>query len=231
MPVRDRRKYPNLQSSAEIISTKILYAAGYNVPENYVAYIDPNALPIGEHVEITDAKSGKKRPLTRADLDEMLLRVAKTGEGRYRVLASKILPGKAKGPFPQVGFRSDDPNDLIPHQDRRELRALRVIASWINNWDLKEGQSLDMYVVEDGRRFLRHYLLDFGSSLGASGDPTEYFHGHEYGFDIKTMTKEIATLGFSESPHEKRSTIISAEVGNFTADDFKPGAWKPTFSL
>src|SRR5262249_35758609 len=34
--------YPNLQSGAEVISTKILYAIGYNVPENYVAYLHPD---------------------------------------------------------------------------------------------------------------------------------------------------------------------------------------------
>ena len=221
--------YPNLQSSAEVISTKILYAAGYNVPENYIAYIDPNSLRIRDHVEIKDAKTRKKRPLTRADLDEMLQRVAKTPEGRCRVLASKILSGKSKGPFALSGFRSDDPNDLIPHENRRELRALRIISSWINNWDIRDGQSLDMYVEEEGRKFLRHYLIDFGSSLGAGRDPTEYFHGHEYFLDGKSIMQEIATLGFHESPDEKQSTIISPEVGSFTADDFEPGSWKSTF--
>jgi hypothetical protein len=167
----DGFNYPNLQSGAEVISTKILYAAGYNVPENYVAYIDPRHLKIGSKVEIRDPKTGKQRPLTQDDLDEMLWRVARLPDGRCRVLASKILKGKPKGPFPQIGFRSDDPNDLIPHEDRRELRALSVIVSWINDWDLKEVQSLDMYVEENGRKFLRHYLLDFGSSLGADTDP------------------------------------------------------------
>jgi hypothetical protein len=225
----DDFNYPNLQSGAEVISTKILYAAGYNVPENYVAYIDPKHLTIGNKVEIRDPKTGKQRPLTRDDVNQMLWRVARLPDGRCRVLASKILKGKAKGPFPQIGFRSDDPNDLIPHEDRRELRGLRVIASWINDWDLKEVQSLDMYVEEKGRKFLRHYLLDFGSSLGADTDPTEYYHGLEYGFDVHSITKEIFSLGLYESPNEKRARIISPEIGNFTNDDFDPGNWKPTF--
>ena len=37
------------------------------------------------------------------------------------------------------------------------LRGLRVIASWINDWDLKEQQTLDMYVEEGGRKFLRRW--------------------------------------------------------------------------
>jgi hypothetical protein len=225
----DGVKYPNLQSGAEVISTKILYAAGYNVPENYIAYIHPDNLTIGDKVEITDSKTGKPRAMTRDDLNEMLWRVARTPDGRCRVLASKLIKGKLKGPFPQVGLRTDDPNDLIPHEHRRELRGLRVIASWINDWDLKEAQSMDTYVEENGRKFLRHYLLDFGSSLGADDNPTEYFHGHEYGLDLGSVTKEILSLGIYESANEKKARIISPEVGNFNADDFNPGSWKPTF--
>jgi hypothetical protein len=225
----DNVNYPNLQSGAEVISTKILYAAGYNVPENYIAYIHPDNFKIGEKVEITDSNTGKPRALTRDDLDQMLWRVAKTPDGRCRLLASKVIKGKLKGPFPQVGLRTDDPNDLIPHEHRRELRGLRVISSWLNNWDLKEAQSMDAYVEENGRTFLRHYLLDFGSSLGADDNPTEYYHGHEYGFDLKSITKEIFSLGVHVSDNEKKARIISSEIGNFTADDFNPGTWKPTF--
>jgi hypothetical protein len=225
----DSSNYPNLQSGAEVISTKILYAAGYNVPENYVAYLDPHHLKIGDKVEITDSRTGRKRQLTQDDVDEMLRRVARTPDGRCRVLASKLLKGKAKGPFPQVGMRSDDPNDLIPHENRRELRGLRVIASWINDWDLKEPQSMDMYVEEGGRKFLRHYLLDFGSSLGADDQPTDYYHGHEYGLDLRSITKEILSLGIYESANEKTARIISSEIGNFTSDEFHPGTWKQTY--
>ena len=48
----DNKDYPELQSGAEVISTKILYAAGYNVPENYIAYLDPDKLEIKPGVEI-----------------------------------------------------------------------------------------------------------------------------------------------------------------------------------
>jgi len=145
------------------------------------------------------------------------------------VLASKIVKGKPKGPFSQVGLRADDPNDLIPHEHRRELRGIRAISSWINNWDLKEAQSLDVYVEDSGRKFLRHYLLDFGSALGAEDQPGEYYHGHEYGLDIRSITKEIFSLGLFKSPNEKRALIISPEIGSFTSAEFDPGAWKQTY--
>src|SRR5438132_451768 len=88
--------------------------------------------------------------------------------------------------------------------------TFRKTTSRINDWDLKEAQSLDMYVGEDGRKFLRHYLLDFGSSLGADDKPMEYYHGREYGLDLRSITKEIFSLGLYESANEKRARIISS---------------------
>src|SRR5688572_4409871 len=225
----DQKNYPELQSGAEVISTKILYAAGYNVPENYIAYLHPDNLEIEEGMEFGEGKS--KRALKREDLDKMLEKAARRPDGTYRVLASKILKGKPKGPFAWIGLRTDDPNDLIPHEHRRELRGLRVIASWINHWDMKEGNTLDMYVDEKGRKFLRHFLIDFGSTLGGGKSPMEYFHGREYAFDTGTMVKETFSLGFYVAPDEKKTALIHPAVGIFSANDFDPGGWKPSFHV
>jgi hypothetical protein len=223
----DHKDYPELQSGAEVIATKILFAAGYNVPENYIAYLDPKNLEIDDGMEMGEGKS--KRKLTREDLEKMLQKAARRPDGTYRVLASKILKGKPKGHFSWVGLRTDDPNDLIPHEHRRELRGLRVIASWINHWDVKEGNTLDMYVEENGRKFLRHFLIDFGSTLGGGKSPMEYFHGREYAFDTGNMVKEGFTLGLYVAPDEKKATLIDPAVGTFSATDFEPGNWTPSF--
>jgi hypothetical protein len=225
----DNKDYPELQSGAEVISTKIMYAAGYNVPENYVAYLDPARLEIKEGVEFSHG--GSKHPFSQKDLTKLLENAAKRTDGTYRVLASKILKGTSKGSFPWIGLRTDDPNDLIPHEHRRELRGLRVIASWINHWDLKELNTLDMYVGEGGRKFLRHYLIDFGSSLGGGKSPTEYFHGREYAFDGPNIWRELFTLGFYVTPDEKSGDLTYPEVGLFSARDFDPGNWVPSFHV
>ena len=38
---------PEMSTAAEIISTKFLYAMGFNVPENYLAYAGPDDFEIG----------------------------------------------------------------------------------------------------------------------------------------------------------------------------------------
>jgi hypothetical protein len=225
----DHKDYPELQSGAEVISTKVFYAAGYNVPENYVANLNPDNLEIKPGLEIGRGK--EKRPFTPEDLKQMLENAARQPDGTYRALASRMLTGVPKGPFAFVGVRSDDPNDLIPHQNRRELRGLRVIASWLNHWDMKEMNTLDMYVEEGGRKFLRHYLIDFGSTLGAGSIPTEYYHGREYSFDKGSIGKEIITLGVFTSADEKTVPITYPALGLFTADDFDPGRWRSSFHV
>jgi len=106
-----------------------------------------------------------------------------------------------------------------------------VIASWINHWDMKEENSLDMYVEENGRKFLRHYLIDFGSTLGGGKLPMEYFHGREYAVDFNNMVKEVFTLGIFKAPDEKEGVLISPQVGIFSANDFHPDHWKTSYPV
>ena len=67
------------------------------------------------------------------------------------MIAGRLLPGKILGGYQYAGARSDDPNDLVPHQHRRELRALRVFGAWTNLTDLKAANSIDALVTENGK--------------------------------------------------------------------------------
>ena len=51
---------------AEVISTKLLYAAGYHVPENYIAVIGREDLRIAPGAT-THGPDGRKRPMTERD--------------------------------------------------------------------------------------------------------------------------------------------------------------------
>ena len=85
---------PELPSSVEVISTKIFHALGYNVPEDYVYYINRSSLVVDPNAEWKDP-SGKKRPITEDDLNHWLGKMARVREdGTVRVLASRYVPGQ-----------------------------------------------------------------------------------------------------------------------------------------
>ena len=76
-----------------------------------------------------------------------------------------VLPGRPIGPFDVQGVRSDDPNDIFPHEDRRELRALQIFCAWLNHNDSDSVNTLDMYYTDDeGRSYVMHHLIDFGTT-------------------------------------------------------------------
>jgi len=114
--------------------------------------------------------------------------VARKPDGTYRVIAGRLLPGTILGGFQYAGTRPDDPNDVVPHQHRRELRALRVFGAWTNLTDLKVANTLDTLVTENGRSIVRHYLQDVGSTFGTGAlGPRDWDEGHEYLFESEPM--------------------------------------------
>jgi len=223
----DPAGFPELASGAEVVSTKLFYAMGYNTPENYVVYFHPENLKLGDKVSFTD-KKGRKRLMNEQDLLDLLEKVEKLPDGRIRALASKYLSGKPIGPFKYKGVRKDDLNDFIPHEDRRELRGLRIIAAWLNHFDTKDGNSLDMYVTENGQSFVRHYLIDFGATLGsASKGPNFLWRGYQYDVDPGVILANIFTLGLYVRPWEKQPGVIYPSIGIFESKIFDPLQYKP----
>ncbi|UCG50438.1 MAG: hypothetical protein JSW58_09490 [Candidatus Latescibacterota bacterium] len=223
----DPKGWPEMTTSAELISTKLFYASGYNTPENYLTYFDPKILRVGD-VMIED--NGEKRSMNENDLRNILARVDTARDGKIRAVASKFIDGKLIGPFKYHKTRKDDPNDLIPHEHRRELRGLRVIAAWLNHYDTKANNSLDAYVEEDGRRFVKHFLIDFGSTLGSEGDePKPVWTGYENTFDPHQVTLNTLALGLYVPSWEKKREIRYRSIGLFDSHAFHPQKFKFIF--
>jgi len=158
------------------------------------------------------------------DLQQILVRIPQTANGLIRAVASKYLPGKPLGPFRYMGIRKDDYNDVIPHEHRRELRGLRVIAAWLNHYDTKANNSLDMY-TDAG--YVKHYLIDFGSTLGSEGDqPLPPEVGHEGPGDLVPIMATIFTLGIYKRQWERQAEIENSSIGYYTAKYFHPKYYK-----
>jgi hypothetical protein len=217
-------------SAAERICTLIMHGAGYNVPCNSIVHFREQDLYLDKNAYFRDF-IGERRDMTEADLEEALNKLRRLEDGRYRGLASLFLEGEPLGPFLYTGTRKDDPNDIIPHEMRRELRGLRVIASWFNHVDVKDINALDMYLRnKEGDGFVKHHFLDFGSAMGSGDFVNGPFRvGHEYIYDAKATLKSFFTLSIWQRPWDASGRIPYEEVGYFEADLFEPHRWKPNF--
>jgi hypothetical protein len=222
----DGPNWPELTSSAEVISTKILYAAGYYVPQNTITFFDPDQLVISDDAEVRDG--GGARPMQRSDIDEMLAPYPRQRGGRIRAMASKFVDGRPLGPFDFQGRVSDDPNDRVRHEHRRELRGLRVIGSWLNDADRRAANTLLVYTDE---QYIKHYLIDMGSTLGANASGIHRpIHGQAYMIDQRLIPQAWLSFGAFEFPWlDYDPTPMYPSVGYFRADVFKPGEWVPTY--
>ena len=220
---------PEMASAADVISSKFFYALGYNVPENYVIHIDRGQLTVAEDAVIKDER-GRKRPIRAQDIDAMLAKVPHSRDGSYRALASLFVPGKPVGPFRYHGTRSDDPNDLVPHENRRDVRALRTFCAWLGHDDSKALNTLDTLVEENGIRFVRHYLIDFGASLGsASFEANSPRSGNTYLFAWKPAAAEFASLGLYIPKWQRAKYPAIPAVGRFEYKVFDPVRWVPEY--
>jgi hypothetical protein len=225
----DPPEFQELCSAADVIGSKAFYALGYDTPENYVVHFRLENLVIAPGVTWRDP-SGKKHPLTRHVLNQMLRPQPKAADGTYRALASRWIAGDIIGPFSYRGVRTDDPNDTVPHEDRRELRGLRVFAAWLNHTDTRSINSMDSVVSANGVRYIQHHLLDFGSILGSNGvGPKPTWSGHQYALDTKGAGLQAVTLGLFPPPWSRSDYPKLRGVGLFDSWSFDPVAWKQNY--
>jgi len=219
---------PQMATSAEVIGTKFFYAFGYNVPENYLTYWRP-VYQIDSEAEV-QWESGHVERLSNAYVKDVLKSVTQRPDGTIQVLASKLLPGRPVGPFDFQGIRLDDPNDIFPHQDRRELRGLRLFAAWLNHNDSDSVNTLDMYESGQGGSFVRHNLIDFGTVMGSGSiQPHARRVGNEYYIEFKPALKAAATFGIWDRPWRSIKYPDYKAVGRFESSYFQPQAWKPDY--
>jgi hypothetical protein len=222
----DVHGYPVAATGAIAVATRLFWALGYYVPESHLTTVRRENIVIGDKVTIPS--HGRRRRFTQADLRDVFARSARNTDGSYRVMAQRGLEGRVVGGFKYFGTRPDDPNDIVPHEHRRELRALQVFGAWTNLVDMKAGNTLDTVITENGRSYVRHYLQDVGSTFGTGSlGPRSGDEGHEYVYEGSPTLKRLATLGLYIRPWQTLDYEEHPEIGLFTAEAFEPEAWKP----
>ena len=221
---------PERATGATAIAARIYHAAGFFSPCDSVVYLRRSLLTLKPGLTVTD-NSGQPHPFDQQALDKVLESASHRGD-RVRMVASRWLPGVTLGPYTYEGYRNDDPNDVIPHEDRRELRGARLLAAWTNHFDTREQNTMNIFVRQDesaksGPGFVRHYILDLGDCFGSiwAWDSVSRRLGYAYYFDFSYLAEDFVTLGTQVRPWEtaeKESTTFNY----FSAKNFDPEAWK-----
>ena len=223
----DARNYPEAATGAILVANKIFWTLGYWQADNVLVQVKPEQILIGDTATIR-VLSGETRPMRLADLDEIWQRAHRSADGSFRAVAARRLPGRPLGGFRYHGTRDDDPNDVVPHEHRRELRALKVFGAWANLVDMKAGNTLDMLITENGRSVVRHYLQDVGSTFGAGANaPREFDEGWEHLYEGNLVWKRLASLGFWIRPWQTARYEENPAIGRFEGNVFDPVTWQP----
>ena len=171
--------------------------------------------------------TGKRTPFTRGDIEAMLERIARRPDGTYRVVAGRLIPGKILGRYRYQGTRPDDPNDVVPHEHRRELRALRVFGAWTNVTDFKAANTLDTLLSENGHD---RQTLSSGRGLDASACATICTNGISAGstsIRADRPWQRLFSFGFALSPWQTVDYVEYPSIGKFEGDVSIRGTWRP----
>jgi hypothetical protein len=226
----DRPERPEMETGAHVIVQRIMWACGYNVPEDYLGYLRRDDLQLSPTASVKD-ELGNKARLLKDRVDKSLETVFKTQDGQYRVLVSRFIPGVPIGPYAREGTRPDDPNDRIAHERRRTIRGEVALFSWVNHTDIQEDNTLDSFVPEPGskvRGHVVHYLIDFGKALGVMNTANQWkTAGYTYRWDAAVGLKTLLTLGLWDRPWDQIDAPALVGLGMFEAEQFDPAQWTP----
>ena len=225
----DPKSNPEMATATDVIGSKFFYDIGYNVPENHIVIFGRRQLTLDKDSTFRD-QFNHKRPMTDRDVDEVLKKVPRDKEGKYRGMASLTVPGDLLGPFRNYGTRSDDPNDIVDHQNRRDLRGLYVFCAWLNRTDAKDLNSMDTLVEEDGVRYIKHYLIDFGDIMGSDSiAPKDVRRGHAWVFQWRPAIVEALSFGLFVPGWMLADYPDIPAIGHFDYKTFDPENWKSNY--
>lgn len=222
---------PDQQTGTGVIANRIFWTLGFNVPsEFWVDVTREHDVQAGADATVKD-EFGRKRSMTEDDLDAMFATAPAHADGTYRVFVSELLEGTPIGGARAEGVRRDDANDTVPHEHRRELRGMRVFGAWLGHTDIKEDNTLDMYVDEGGSRFVRHYLVDLNECFGThQSNMGRLEDGWEYNVDWQMQLAALGSLGIWKRPWEDQTQTPWPVLGAFSAEHFEPDKWRPAFA-
>lgn len=200
----DRPDRPEMTTASEAIASRLLWSFGYSTPAAHVI------------------------ELRRGDLHNAPRAAAWFGaKDSRRACAIRLPDGVDLGPTPSAMMRTDDPNDRIPHRDRRTLRALAVVGAWLELPQVGTRVTRDYFVGPKGCGHVRHLLVGLDGALGASRVPAPR-RADELRADAGPRPlANLYTLGLSPDPPATHAQREHPGLGAIDGN-VDPGRWGPS---
>ena len=225
---RDTSDRREMRTAAAAVAGRLVRALGYHAPEVHVTDAsegDFTTAPGDEHPQsiLSGAEPTEPdvvREKLRDKLDEWIASAPALKSGNYRFSATRWPPGVDVGRTPAMGLRGDDPNDRVPHESRRTLRALKLVGAWLGFTRFTPHDLRDVYVGQPGEGHLRHFVVGMDRSLG-----TESIVGKRP--EQKDEMVLLATLGFAPDPNipptQRKYVAIGAIGEEVDPAEYGPG--------
>jgi hypothetical protein len=219
------------------VGIRIYHAVGYFVPCEQIVYFRPSVFTLKPGL-IWKHNFAPPHPFGQKELDAIFAHSPKRGE-LVRMQASAWVPGYNLAGAAYQGTRPDDPSDVVPHEDRRELRGKRLLDAWIDRVDDRKGNTLDMWMADQGAPdsspgHVVHTSLDTSEAFGTdySFEETTRRLGYSYIFDWGDIGTDFATLGARTEVWETAAMVPGREsFWYFNVKDFDPEKWKSEYPL
>jgi hypothetical protein len=226
---------PERQVAATVIGEAVYYGAGYYASCEQALYVRPSIFKLNPGLRYKEGNFGDEVAFDQRKLEDLFAHSYKQN-GLLRISASAWIPGYGIGQWRYEGTREDDPNDVIPHQNRRDLRGARLLAAWIGDWDSRAGNSLDTWFADaaDGAPdsspgHVIHYQIGTSAALGSVWDWDELSRhlGYSYLLDWGQMGHDFVTLGSKTRVWQTVEKVPGHErFGYYNVADFVPDEWK-----
>lgn len=207
-----------MATGGEVITSNLLYAAGYNVQRIKIVALGRKDIKLNMSVSCSGTKVASC-PFTVKTLEEFFKKKKDT-----RVAIAELPDAYFLGRFKFKGKRREDTNDRITHENRRELRGYRVFASLLNISNAGERNALDVFVqTSEGKGYIRHYLVFFSKALSGIGDikKTNMKSATQY----RRAVGNLFAFGLYDPYWTASEPEVQESVSDFNARAFAPGKW------
>jgi hypothetical protein len=234
----DDKNQPEHASAAQTVGVRVYHAAGYFVPCEQVVYFRPSVFTLKPHLRYKRQFEDEK-DFGQKELDAIFAHSPRRGD-LVRMQASAWLPGYGLGGFHYEGTRADDPNDVIAHEDRRELRGKRLLNAWLDRVDDRLANTLDTWMTDrpgpaDGSPgHVIHNLLDTSECFGIDYNTDEVTKrvGFTYVWDWRDIGIDLGVLGTRKNVWETTQKTPGEEnFFYFNVRDFVPENWKNEYPI